>query len=1115
MKEKLLNATMRSVQKTWLLIVMMLTSLSASAALEWQDLPVGQLNNEPNIFEPETFYKFTPTENGVLTIWSQDVIYHVYSALTEDGSNVDYSTQVSSSAYGSYTEQGVTFSKKTTTNVEGGKTYYLMSGKGFSKGMKFLALLEGEITELKLVSCSQETGKMFNITDERDGQVELEFNLPATADQWAYVKVGTYPLDKENGKVETRQDPNTGRLIFNLKSLLTTWFEEGRYKEGDELTLTITGICAKTNNNIKYGDGTLVLKYTAPAKPHYNTNVIAPNPFLSYWVAGDPDGILTLEFDYPLMTMENGQTAVVSMNMGSADLGDAWQDQLSKDKIRIDGNKLYVDFTGVLRTYEALGLKQKWTSINIKVSYIKMADGTMSFNPNAGNYGSVDLSCTFKEYKSDVAVEFTPANGATLTDDFFKVYFSDKEAFTFSGVRLSYQTQDDIKYEEDVTEGITSVEEGENAIEYTIPVPANVKAGKNIRVSFINGVGNDGLEHNFTVRYNPGPELVGDLLPVSSSIEDNAVVSKLDNITLTFGEAVEYCKQEGDVREAVFYDKSANWKEILAAITISEDGKTVTVTPETPLTDTHEYEMYINYNVIVNKEYIETKGKYGRYMPGKSINFTISSMYDKYIFATDPIAGATLTGLKVVTLTTKPGADSYNEAISSTHDPDHGAWVEDAAGNKVADMKISDITDGMALTLETPITEAGTYNVVLDENTVTYGEGFGQSNNEAKIYIPYTILEKPQAVITVENTDPASESKVESISDITITFSEPVYGDNLYVELYNKANYTTFFGTMTINPKNRTMAVASFDNITEEGTYTLELPEGLVGDETWYQNNGTTGKTNATTILYFTVGNGGGSEASDWTTDPANGSTVTSIKTIHVWNNTVSEMGCGSGKITVKKDGVEIEKIADTSYGIDWNELVITTSQEYTEDGVYTFEAPEGFFVDGSGNALPAVTFTYTIGNGGGSETSDWTTDPADGSTVTSIKTIHVWNNTVSEMGCGSGKITVKKDGVEIEKIADASFGYDLNELVITTSQEYTEDGVYTFEAPEGFFLDGFGNALPAVTFTYIIGTGTGINSVATDIDGASVYSIGGIKMNGKNLRGLYIINGKKTVLKK
>ena len=1118
MREKLLSTT-SPLRKLWMLLVMMLATASSFAQVDWPQLPLRVATNEANIFDATipSAYQFTPEKSGVLTIWSQDVVLHVYSALNAEGNDVNYETQVSNFANGSsYTEQDVTFSKKTVSNVEAGKTYYVVSGKGFSKTNKFLALMEGDVTELKLIDITQPEGKMFNITDERDGQVELEFNLPATADQWAYLKVGNYPLEPENGKVETRPDPNTGKLVFKLKDLLTQWMEAGHYTSDDNVTLSISGICAKSNSGIKYGtDGKMTLTWKAPVKPHMNTKITAPNPFLSYWLPGDQKGILVLEFDYPLMTKENGQTARVSMNMGSADMGDAWQGELPAEKISVDGNKLYVDFTGIRRTYEDLGLVNKWTSINIKVNYILMEDGTMCFNPNAGNYGSVALTCTFQEYKSDLAFEFTPANDATLTKNYFKVYFSDKTAYTFKGVRYSYQDLQDNKWQEDVTEGITSVEEGDNGIEYTIPVPEKVKNGKNIRISFLDALANDGMDHTFSIRYNPGPELVGDLVPVKASLADNSVVTSFKGIALTFDEKVNINELDGNV--ATFYDKSANYKETQAEMTVSEDGKTVTFNAD--LVDTHQYEFYVNYYAIVNDEYIQTEGKYGRYIPGYTLNFTVASQYNNYEFAADPVVGATVRELSVISCTTKPGADSYTQAISNKHDDESYQHVEDEKGVKVTDCTLEDIPDGFAIKLAEPITKTGTYTVVLGPNTYVAGEGHGQQPNETEVRMTYTVKAPAQPVIEVVSSDPASESKVESISEIIIEFSENVNAEaDAQVMLVNKTNYQTFYGELAVSPKMPTKAIVMFDEpITAEGTYTLILPEGIVGDDEWYQSYGETGKINVQTNLYFTIGGStpGGDNA--WTTDPADGSTVSSLHEIHVWNNTVTDMVGGSGKIVVKKDGVELEKIADTSWGTDLNELIISTSKEYTEDGVYTFEVPEGFFLDGSGNSLPAVTFTYTIGNGGGDEpaTSDWRTDPADGSTVTSIKKIHVWNNTVTDMVGGSGKIVVKKDGVELEKIADTSWGTDLNELIISTSKEYTEDGVYTFEVPEGFFLDGSGNSLPAVTFTYIISTGTGIDGIAADAENAKVYSVDGIAVKNADRRGLYIINGKKVVTKK
>ena len=1124
MKEKLLSFVKGSLHRMCLLIVMVLAGAGAYAqdAQGWKTLKLNTLYNENNIFGVNDKYKFTPETDGTLVVWAQEAQLTVYTALNAEGTDVDENSRYSSFSYETATIQNVTFGKKETAQVKAGTTYYLTGGKGFSRDKKFIAVME-TITELTF-ECDQPLGGMFDITDQRDGQAILTFNLPVTSDQWAYLKVGNYPQDPENGKVEVRSGNNTEQLILNIKEYLTAWKEEGRYNAGDPVTLTLTGVKSRGENPLVYGtDGTLVLKWTAPGDLHKNTSIKAPDPFLSYWLPGDERGIMVLDFDYPLMTMENGQTATVSFTIGSADMGDAYQGQLPQDKISVDGQKLYIDFTGVRRTYADMGLTQKWESISIKVNYIKMEDGTMCFSPSAGNYGSVSTECTFEEYKSDIQAEFTPADGATLTDNFFKVYFSDKKALTFSGVRVTYQTQDDIKYQTDITEGITSTDEGKNGIEYTIPLTADIVAGKNVRISFLNQVSNDGFDHDFNVRYNPGPELINDLEPTSVSVADNAIIDSFDKLTLTFDEDVNIHTLEGGVLSLLITDLTTNAK---VDAEITAEGKTVTVTPSSPLINTHKYDIYINNEVIVNKEYIETNGKYGRYMKGKDINFTFFKDYATYDFMTDPIAGSTVRELRTIKCTQKEGTDSYNNAISITRQEDKEVYVIDSNRKRVTTCKIEDnIVSGFTLTLENPITTSGEYTVVIEDSVYVTGEGFGQEKNESPVYLKYTVLSAPQAVITVESSDPANESTVESLSQVMIEFSEEVYGKDETVYFYSPVNYVQYPATFQVNPKNRKVAMVSLaEPITEAGNYRLTLEEGVVGDQAWNDSGYMTGKVNVGTTLFFTVGSGSqGGDDSQWKTDPENGSTVTSLKTIHIWNTTVTEMGCGSGKITVKRDGVELEKIADTNFGVDLNELIISTSVEYTENGTYTFEAPEGFFVDGSGNALPAVTFTYTIGNGGGAVTSDWKTDPADGSTVTSLKTIHVWNTTVSAMAGGDGKITVKRDGVELEKISDANYGEDLNELIISTSVEYTENGTYTFEAPEGFFVDDSGNALPAVTFTYYIGEAAGIDNINADADGkVNVYSLDGktVKMNAtndelKSLRGIYIINGKKVIRRK
>ena len=76
--------------------------------------------------------------------------------------------------------------------------------------------------------------------------------------------------------------------------------------------------------------------------------------------------------------------------------------------------------------------------------------------------------------------------------------------------------------------------------------------------------------------------------------------------------------------------------------------------------------------------------------------------------------------------------------------------------------------------------------------------------------------------------------------------------------------------------------------------------------------------------------------------------------------------------------------------------------------------------------------------------------------------------------------------------------------------------GTYSVTFPEGFFSVN-GQDWPSFTLTYTVdGTATGINGVEANGAAAAkqVYTLTGIKVNGKAQKGIFIVNGKKVVLK-
>ncbi|MGM9868669.1 MAG: hypothetical protein ACI30R_03445, partial [Sodaliphilus sp.] len=858
----------RYLTKLWVLIAMLMVSVSASA-LDLQTLDLNTKYPEAN-----AVYQFTPAKSGVLTIWSQEQTVHVYTALNADASDVDYTTSISSFAYGSYTDNDVYFSKKTTSSVTAGETYYIVSSASLSANMVFMAVMDTDITELQVVSVSQPVGETYNIGDSRDGQVEIEFNLAATANDKATLTIGSHSATD----IETIEDANSGKLIYALKPVLSEWLANGYFNAGDKMTLTITGLKSKADSNIIYGtDGTLVLEWLAPEKPHYLVSNTGVTEFLSYWVEGDARGITVLEFDYDLMTKENGQTATVNIQIGSAEADDFYSETIDADKITIDGKKMYIDFTGKLRSFEAMGLIYDiWNTMSVKVTGILMADGTHSFSETQGNYGSVAFEVPYTEYRSDIQAEFTPASESQLTENQFKVYFSDKAALTFTGVHITYQTQSDEKKEADITSGITSEDIGLSGIEYTIPLSDEIVAGKNIRVSFTGQVSADGYEHDFNVKYNPGLELVGDLQPVACSISEGEIATSVDNIALTFDTDVVINSVNAPETPVWIADQN-NGTTIPASIAVAADNsKQVVITPNAELSHAHQFTLCVDSLVVVTPDYISNNGQYGHYMPGYQVNFKLNLQYSNYDFATDPIVGSTLESLSYVNCTTKEGADD-TQAISATLNPDALVWIEDAEGTQVTECTVNTkIGNGFTIVPDNEITTTGNYTVVLQAGVYKVGDNV----KEEEVRLNYTVHAAPVETITITATDPVSESTVTSLSEIMVEFSEPVYGNDTVITILNKAEYKTFSATLQVNPRLRTQGVITLDEeITDEGNYTVMIPNAVVGDELWFNNNGATGNCNLYTLFYFTVRTSSGGD-NNWTTDPADGSVVTSLQVI-------------------------------------------------------------------------------------------------------------------------------------------------------------------------------------------------------------------------------------------
>lgn len=939
------------------MLVCLMSTMLASAA-EWTMFETG-VKYDFKFMEDQNF-KFVPTEDGVLRIYAQETNISVSTDETKAGN------KISAWKYKPTTdEDGTTWSGYTEASLKAGTPYFINVPGTLSKSTKkyFKGVFEAGVNELKVTAINFEEGKTFDISDTRGGQLNISFNMNAKSEE-TNVKIGNI-IDCN---VETRTSTNTGSLYVLLKDSLISWLNKGKIVGGEEMIITVKNIRAAADENIKYGkDGNLTLKFLTPSKPHTLVSKQLPDPFLSYWPKGDERGMIVLTFDADVMPGE-AQTAKGSFTIGYAESDDIYVEYLEPSMIRADGKKLYIDFTGKLRTKETMGLKNNWDLITLRLMNVKMADGTNVFSEGAGTSGSFTFTMNYKEYKSNLAFELTPADGEKLKENNVKIYFSEKDAIKFDGVKFTYQDENDKKYQTTVTEGITSEVEGD-AIEYIIPITDAIKNGKNVRFTLTGVVANDGLDHSdITARWNPGQELVATLAP--SSVYMNESVKEVDIVKNYYRHVLEFNEDitinENASAADVTYKDTKSGRIIYGYVkSVNNNSKQVIVIPAEDLKDKHEYELTIKERVIVNKEFVETNGKYGNVMPEQSYKFTIYANKDAYDFITSPVEGSNVNEISTIVCSMKPGANAGTSAIGYAHRTDKFVYLLNEKNEKVATATCGDVENGMFIKFSPAITEPGTYTVHIEDSVYFIGTGFEAVQNEQPVEFKYTVVAAPEELQFT--TDPENESTITSLGEIVIMSDKDIYGTTTPIQAY--CDRQVFNGTLTMGGVNRREAYIEFTDaagepITAEGEYRIKIPAGVFGNKAWYDSDCLSGACNAATTLYYTVGK----EATEitYTADPADGSKVDALGTVTIDYNTTSIMA-SSGQIVIYKDGKELKKVeAEVVYKDpnDFNEVShkATVAVNATEKGVYTIEIPEGYFNDENGDPIPAVTLTYYVG---------------------------------------------------------------------------------------------------------------------------------------------------------
>ena len=1126
--------------KALLFSAVALMSSSASARVEDHGALTTDSTYQLKMFVDHTFTLVAP-KSGLLRIRCNDGAIVVNPNLDANG-KADASNNYAQNTFEEYKDAaGNRFTSVYEVYVKKGEKLYVSNLNNMSK-TNFLAHIETEgMDKVSVVTRNYAENETFDISDTRYGQFSIRVNMPFAASDSAYLSVPGYPTAQQAaagyGRLETRTDPNNNKDIrWQLKDSISDWMARGIIKGGEVITLKLNSLRSlRYGDEVYYGeDGSIEFHFTAPSQAaiHKLVDKNYPNPFLSYYVKGDESGLIKLNFDYDVMPIADGQTAKVSLRMGSAESGDVYGEEYDaqtagQETIKVDGKSLIIDLTGKLRTIAAMGLSMNWGSYTLRVQNVKMADGTNAYTDSKGSSGSYTITLPYREFFSTIAVQYVPDAEETLDDNEIIAYFSEKNDIDFSAVKISYQDKTTDEAKETVIEkkDIEAIEAGENAIRYIIPITDEIKNAKNVRISYVGVVAKDGQEHpELDVRFNPGSELINTLTPSRVSPKDGAYVDGLKELTLTFTE-----EPVVDADKIEVTDETTGEAVVFATTT---SGKTVTLAFN-GIENLHTYSVAFADGAIGNTEFNETEGKYGNYMTATTYTFTAYHSEAGLDFIPQPLDGSTLSEISTVEL-----HPNTNMNIHFSNNLNAKIWIEDAEGNKLQEASsIGEKTaEGVVVAKFEPAFKGnGQYNVVIGDSIYFYGEGYeALDQNEVTYKIPYTLSSPAEKTFAVDAL-PANNAKVATLSQIFLTADESVYLNETTVTAFNQIARQSVDGKLTKDPDSDFGAVITFDSeITKAGTWNITIPAGVLGDKAWSESNGTTGKCNDILDLYYEVT---GAVAEGPTATPENGSTVASISYITIdFGQTISNNPEKNVKAYVRdENGMRVAVLnSDDNVELDWDNYNLATvklDEAITEAGTYTISFPDGFFVTESGSDYPAFDLTYTIEGGDTPEPGEgisFTATPADKAAVKTLKDITLVFDT-NDLGTGNGMIIVKNaiTGEQIARLdADIqwpeSWSDPTNTAIISLPTEISDANakVITVEIPAGYFQMSEGES-QAITLTYYVGdNSTAINGVAADAQNTAVYNLNGVRVSVKAdgvkalPKGVYIIGGKKVVNK-
>lgn len=334
-------------------------------------------------------------------------------------------------------------------------------------------------------------------------KASITFNIP--------IKCTKCTLSINDASVELTPSITDSYLNIYWYNTLLNWYNENKIKEGDILTVTLTGLRDANDSSNRpdfgYGVGKLVLDYTMAAKPaqlvwESGTPSSGVPDFLTYYLPGSDEGLVKLLFNEDLDPRCNPEAEISYGDPDNIDLGMYFE----YPPVSVDGKFVIVNLQGVTRFPEEMipGLTPQKT-IGLRISGIKSADGQYVLTGYSSSPYSFGYSYNLKSVVYSIAADWVPAAGSFLSSG------EEMEMWVLNGQKITFDSVDFSFVKSGVADKVSvpyadlkaTVDSGDDMLYNFVAPSIDADADSDITVSLGGLLCADGLDHSsdIFVRY--------------------------------------------------------------------------------------------------------------------------------------------------------------------------------------------------------------------------------------------------------------------------------------------------------------------------------------------------------------------------------------------------------------------------------------------------------------------------------------------------------------------------------------------------------------------------------------------------------------------------------------